>query len=90
MKATDHQIANPLLRIYLHHALEVLWLIAALAVPLVMAPQESMIYYVQLPKVALLRILVALMAALWMIEWLLFAREGNRTSPQAAYGRRWG
>lgn len=80
MKAQNHQVTDAPFRLYIRYALEGLWLVAALAVPLAMAPQDSMISYIQLPKLALLRTLVALMAGLWTIEWLFFSVGRNQDS----------
>ena len=51
--------------------MEVLWLGTVLLVPLVFAPPGSMLSVTQLPKVALLRIAVGLLAMAWVVEWAL-------------------
>ena len=59
---------------WINRGLEGLWLLAVFLTPLVYLDQtyaisEASIGYVEVPKVALLRTLVALMAVLWLIEW---------------------
>ena len=59
---------------WISRALEALWLLAVLLVPLAFLERdyvlsEVLIAYVEVPKIALLRTLVALMAVLWIIEW---------------------
>jgi tetratricopeptide (TPR) repeat protein len=51
-----------------------LWLLAILLVPLVFfgreyAKSEAVIGYVEVPKVALLRLLTGAMAVLWLVQW---------------------
>ena len=71
-------------------ALEVVWLAAVVLVPLVFAPPGSMLSITQLPKVALLRTAVGLMAMLWAVEWALAAGVGPRwPRPGLAPLRRW-
>ena len=59
---------------WINRALESLWLLTAILVPLAFLDREfivseAIIAYVEVPKIALLRTLVALMAVLWLIEW---------------------
>lgn len=54
-------------------AMEVLWLVTILAVPIIIAPQDSLIFNYQLPKIVLLRGMVSLMAVLWLLRWLTSA-----------------
>ena len=51
-------------------AMEGLWLAAILLVPIIITPQDSMIFHYQLPKIVLLRGIVSLLAALWLLRWL--------------------
>ncbi|MDA1228394.1 MAG: hypothetical protein BZY79_00280 [SAR202 cluster bacterium Casp-Chloro-G4] len=51
-------------------AMEGLWLATILAVPLIIAPHDSMIFHYQLPKIVLLRGMVSLLAVLWLLRWL--------------------
>ena len=48
--------------------METLWLSTVLLVPIIMAPEGSMIIPFETPKVALLRTLVGLMTILWVLE----------------------
>ena len=59
--------------------LEFLWLLTLVAVPLAFVDRESFLSelelaYVDVPKTVLLRTLVGLMAALWLIKWALQRR----------------
>ena len=75
------------LRFWLNRAIEALWLITVFLVPLAFldpgyAMSETIIAYVEVPKVALLRTLVGLMVVLWLIDWTLrgAARPGSSPS----------
>lgn len=64
---------------WINRSLECLWLTAVVLVPLIAVSQgylvsERLIAFVELPKIVLLRSLVALMATLWLIEWGLTGR----------------
>lgn len=67
----------------IHRALEVIWLIIIVIVPLAFLGREfgawsSVIGSFELPKIVALRALVGLMAALWLIEWAVAqARSSN-------------
>ena len=59
---------------WINRLLESLWLITVVLVPLGFfnreyVVSEAVIAYVEVPKIALLRTLVAAMAVLWLIEW---------------------
>ena len=59
---------------WINRALEALWLIAVVLIPLAFLDQtyaisEAQIAYVEVPKVALLRTLAGVMALLWIAEW---------------------
>ena len=61
---------------YVEQAMEVLWLLAALMVPLIFFGREYVLSeavnaYVEVPKTTTLRILVGMMAILWVFEWAL-------------------
>ena len=65
--------------------MELLWLLAVFLVPLDFfgqdyAESETVIAYVEVPKVALLRTLSGLMAVLWLIDWGLHSAIEPRTS----------
>jgi len=62
------------LAIGINRALEALWLLTVVLVPLAFIDpdffrSEAVISFVEVPKIALLRTLVALMAILWLFEW---------------------
>ena len=62
------------LSLWISRSLEFLWLIAVVLVPLAFLGRdttlsEAAIGYIEVPKVALLRTLVGLMAILWLLEW---------------------
>ena len=64
---------------WIGRALEFLWLLTLVAVPLAFVDRESFLSelelaYVDVPKTVLLRTLVGLMAVLWLIEWALQRR----------------
>ena len=52
-------------------ALEALWLLAAVLVPLAAAPTGTMLAHIEVPKVALLRVLACLVATVWLVEWMV-------------------
>jgi O-antigen ligase len=53
----------------LGRAQEVLWLAAALGIPIIILTPGLVFGYAETPEVALLRTLAAMMAVLWMVEW---------------------
>src|SRR5918996_3776116 len=60
--------------LWINRGLELLWLLTVALVPLVFLDpdsflSEAVIAYVEVPKIALLRTLVGLMAILWLVEW---------------------
>ena len=62
------------LSLWINRGLESLWLLTVFLTPLAFLGQtyavsEASIAYVEVPKIGLLRTLVALMAMLWLIEW---------------------
>ena len=72
-------ITSATLVVWINRALEVCWLLTTVLVPLAFLDRdfvvsEAIIGYVEVPKVALLRTLVAVMAVLWLIEWGLQGR----------------
>jgi len=74
MSSTTSPAATTELQIWLNRAMEVLWLLAVFLVPLAFfdrdyAKSETIIAYVEVPKVALLRMLVGMMGVLWLIDW---------------------
>lgn len=74
---------------FIRRALEVLWLLTAVVVPLAFLNQdyaisESVISYIEVPKVALLRILAGIIFLLWTVEWAITSRtfDGSPTPHQ--------
>jgi tetratricopeptide (TPR) repeat protein len=66
----------------IQRALELLWLLTVVIVPLAFLGREfgtwsSVIGSFELPKIVALRSLVGIMAALWLIEWVVQARSSN-------------
>ena len=61
---------------WINRGLESLWLLTVVLVPLAAVSRdyvisEAVIAYAEVPKIALLRTLVGLMAILWVVEWSL-------------------
>ena len=83
------------LALWINRSIEALWLLTVVLVPLAFlgrsegqnfyAVSEAVIGYVEVPKIALLRTLVGLMAILWLIEWGIQARRPP-TSPNESEG----
>ena len=74
MSSTSSTITSSELRIWLNRAMEFLWLLTVFLEPLAFfdrdyAKSETIIAYVEVPEVALLRTLVGMMAVLWLIDW---------------------
>ena len=84
--------------LWINRGLEFLWLLAVVLVPLAFLDRDyvlsqSSFYYLQVPKIALLRTLVGMIAILWLIEgalrgsWFPFASffkgEGSLLRPTA-------
>jgi len=63
--------AGEVLATYIGYLLEALWILAAVSVPLAVAPSDTMLSNIQIPKVALLRSLVCIMTMLWLLEWMV-------------------
>ena len=63
---------------YLGRFQEALWLAIAIGVPLVVVQPGFMLSHTDAPKIALLRVLVSLMAMVWMVEWLVRPGAGWR------------
>ena len=81
MSATAPFIVTSQSPAWINRAIELLWLVAVFLLPLAFfgqdyAQSEAVIAYVEVPKVAVLRTLAGLMAALWLIDW------GLHSSPQ--------
>ena len=70
---SSHAVSDPRQRIaaVLCVALEVLWLIAVVAVPLAAAPPDAMIGHFEVPKVAVLRVLSFAIVVVWLVEWMV-------------------
>ncbi len=71
----SHPTDYPRLGSHIRRAMETLWLTTVLLIPIIMAPNGSMIVPFETPKVLLLRTLVGLMTILWVLET---AVEGRR------------
>ena len=72
--------------LWIDRALEALWLLAVLLVPLVFLGRNfgewsSVIGSYELPKIVLLRSLVGLMAALWLLKWAVQSGSADRSIP---------
>ncbi len=64
---------------WINRGLELLWLAAAVLVPLAFVDRdymisEAVIGYVEVPKIMLLRTVAGLMAILWLVEWALTSK----------------
>ena len=64
--------------IWIRRSLEVLWILSVVMVPLAFVPRGellgvSQIAYLEIPKIALLKIFAGVMAALWLVEAGLLA-----------------
>ena len=82
MSATTPLIVTSRSQAWINRAIELLWLVAVFLLPLAFfgqdyAQSEAVIAYVEVPKVAVLRTLAGLMAALWLIDW------GLHSSPES-------
>ena len=69
-------VPYPTLTKYVEYGIEVLWLATIALVPLIFVPpdyllSEAVNSYVEIPKTVALRILVAFMVMLWIVEWAL-------------------
>lgn len=67
------------LGLWINRFLEALWLLTVFLVPLAFLDRdqvfsEAVIAYVEVPKVAVLRVLAAALAGLWLLEWALQGR----------------
>ena len=65
---------------WINRSLECLWLLTVILVPLAFVKQGDLISaaaigYLEVPKVAVLRSLVGLMAIVWLLEWGIAARH---------------
>ena len=74
---------------YTNRGLELLWLMAVVLVPLAFITRgdlisASAIAYLEVPKIALLRTLVGLMAVLWLVEWGI---QGRLSLPSFLMGQ---
>ena len=74
---------------YIRKALEALWLLTTILVPVVYVTHGYMIAeaensFVEVPKITLLRSLVGLMLVFWALEWALSAKITRLPSPRVA------
>ena len=88
-EATPIQVA---LIPYVERAIEVLWILAAVLVPLIFVPKFSILSeavnaYVEVPKTTVFRLLVGMMVILWVVEWALKGGLHKRYS-MAGYSTR--
>ena len=77
---------------YVERAIEVLWILAAVLVPLIFVPKFSILSeavnaYVEVPKTTVFRLLVGMMVILWVVEWALKGGLHKRYS-MAGYSTR--
>lgn len=82
---TTPTMLTNILQSWLNRSMEFLWLLGVFLVPLVFlgqdyAKSETVIAYVEVPKVALLRTIVGLMVVLWLIDWGLRSSVESGTS----------
>ena len=87
--ASGGSVVASAVRVYLLRAMESLWLLAAGLVPLLFAPPDLMVFP-DVPKVVLLRSLVALMAVAWALEWAMSGSVPAERSVQVPTGDRAG
>jgi len=78
-RATSLRTISDYLAAWANRGIELLWLLVVVLVPLVFLDRDYILSelelaYVDLPKVAVLRTLVGLMAVLWLLEWGLQGR----------------
>ena len=79
MSSTSSPIITGEPRVWLDRGMETLWLLAVFLVPLAFldpdyAKSEAIIGYLEVPKIALLRVLAGMMAILWLVHWGLYGR----------------
>ena len=79
MSSTSSPIITGEPRVWLDRGMETLWLLAVFLVPLAFldpdyAKSEAIIGYLEVPKIALLRVLAGMMAVLWLGRWGLNGR----------------
>lgn len=89
--STSTELADSIC-LWIGRSLEALWLLMALLVPLAFLSQdyvvsEAIISYAEVPKIALLRTLGALMAALWLIEWAVRGKLPFASGIDAEFSR---
>ena len=63
--------------------METVWLAGLVLVPITMAPQDFMVGYVQIPKIAMLRADALLLLGLWAWEWALTPRSAVRAEQRS-------
>jgi hypothetical protein len=59
-------------------AIELSWLAALALVPLIVAHEQTMAGFIEMPKVAILRTVASVLAVLLLVEWSLAASQGLR------------
>ena len=90
---TSRPTSSSTATLWINRGLELLWLLAVVLVPLVFLDRDHIVSelelaYVDVPKTALLRTLVALMAMLWLLEWVLQGRDsGGRPAREQDWRR---
>ncbi len=60
---------------YISYGIEALWLLAAVVVPLIAAPPDKMLGYIDIPKSAALKSIAAIVAVLLLAEWAIRAEK---------------
>ena len=66
----------------LGRAIEATWLITVVSVPLFAVSPETMLGFIEVPKVALLRGLAAVLAMFWLVEWMVRPSRLPRSLPR--------
>ena len=88
LKSTTFRIGNTVdLVSWIQRAIEVLWLLTVVLVPLAflgpnLGEGSSILGSFELPKIVILRGLVGLMVALWLVEWALQERTRSETASE--------
>ena len=87
--ARGNSLATRAAHVYLSRVMELMWLLAAGLVPILFAPPDLMVFP-DVPKVVLLRSLVALMAVAWALEWAIGGPVSAEEPVRAPAGKRGG
>ncbi|MFQ6030221.1 MAG: hypothetical protein ACE5Q6_22330, partial [Dehalococcoidia bacterium] len=78
------------LLLWVDRGLESLWLLTVFLVPLAFVNLGYVLVegdgFVALPKVAVLRVLVALLLSLWLLRWAIASGLNSRSGPRSSLG----